>query len=508
MAGMSFVSPLTTAAMAVLARGCDLHEVLRRDGGLDVGLAAVASPDVVAVGLDPDQVAALLEIPDDVLPRLVAVLPLVDAAVFVDHGAAVHDLDDLELVALGHGEVRRVAGRGDLHGAGTEIHRHVVVGDDGDLLVDERQDHHLADDVLVARVVGVHGHGRIPQHRLGSGRGHADLALAVGVRVADVPEVARLLLELHLEIRDGRVAAGAPVDDVIALVDEPVAPEPDEDLPDGPGKPLVHGEAFPLPVAGAAKPLELVQDDAAVLFLPHPDALDEFLAAQVVPGLPFAGQFLLDDVLRGDPRVVHPGHPEGVVALHAAKAGHDVLKGVVQGVPHVEHPRDIGGRDDDAEGLAVTGVLGMEVIVLEPELVPLRLHILRLVSLGQCIQIHRFPHVICLELFPKARFSALGTQHCNERFFYPVGRLKSRIFQGIKALGRRWKPSSPTVQEPVDPQSDRSRFVGVKPLDVALPPKPGHLPAGVVTGVSLHEFQGLFERQFIPDVTDDIFIPK
>ena len=184
---------------------------------------------------------------------------------------------------------------------------------------------------------------------------------------------------------------GAPVDDVIALVDEPVAPEPDEDLAYRPRKPLVHGEAFPFPVAGAAKPLELVQDDAAVFFLPHPDSLDEFFAAQVVPGLALAGQFLLDDVLRGDPRVVHPGHPECVVALHATVARHDVLQGVVQGVPHVEHSRDIGGRDYNAERLAVTCVLGMKVMVLEPELVPLRLHILRLIGLRQCIQVHRSP---------------------------------------------------------------------------------------------------------------------
>ncbi len=199
---------------------------------------------------------------------------------------------------------------------------------------------------------------------------------AVGVGISDVPEVALLLFKLHLEIRDGRVAAGAPVDDVVSLVDEPVAPEPDEDLAYGPGEPLVHGEAFPLPVAGAAKPLELVQDDAAVFFLPLPDAFDELLAAQVVAGLSFPGEFLLDDVLGGDPRVIRPGHPEGVVALHAAVAGHDILQGVVQGVPHVEHPCYIGGRDDDAEGLAVTCVLGMEIILFEPELVPLRLGIL------------------------------------------------------------------------------------------------------------------------------------
>jgi len=373
-------------------QGRYLDEVLGRDGGLDVRLAAVAAPDVVAVLLDPNEVAALLEILHDVLPGLVAVLAPVDAAVFVDDGAAVHDLDDLEVVPPGDGEVRRVAGRRYLHGARAEVHRHVVVGDDGDLLVDERQDHHFPDDVLVARVVGVDGHGRVSQHRLRARGGDADLPRAVGIGVADVPEVALLLLELDLEIRDGRVAPGAPVDDVVALVDEAVVPEPHEDLAHRPREPLVHGEALALPVAGAAEPLELVQDNPAVLFFPRPDALDEFLAAQVMPGLPFLCKFLLDHVLGRDPGMVRARHPEGVVALHASIAGHDVLQGVVQGVPHVEHPRHVGGRDDDAEGRPVARVLRMEIPVFQPVLVPLRLHILRLVGLGQRLDVHRSPH--------------------------------------------------------------------------------------------------------------------
>ncbi|OPY10226.1 MAG: hypothetical protein A4E67_00646 [Syntrophaceae bacterium PtaB.Bin038] len=172
-------------------------------------------------------------------------------------------------------------------------------------------------------------------------------------------------------------------------------PEPHEDLADRPGETLVHGETLAFPVAGAAQALQLVQDDAAVLLLPLPDALDELLPAQVVPRLSLLGQLLLDHVLRRDPGVVRARHPEGVVALHAPVARHDVLQGVVQGVPHVEHPRDVGGRDDDAEGLSVTHVLRVEIPVLEPELVPLRLHIPGLVGLRQCIRVHRSPHWIC-----------------------------------------------------------------------------------------------------------------
>ena len=101
----------------------------------------------------------------------------------------------------------------------------------------------------------------------------------------------------------------------------------------------------------SAQPLELVQDDPAVFFLPLPDALDEFLAAQVVAGLAFPGEFLLDDILGGDPRVIHPGHPEGVVTLHAAVARMISCRVLFRAWPMWSIPVTLGGGMTMQKGL-------------------------------------------------------------------------------------------------------------------------------------------------------------
>ena len=71
----------------------------------------------------------------------------------------------------------------------------------------------------------------------------------------------------------------------------------------------------------------LLDDAAAVLFLPRPDALEELLAAEVIAGLALLdAQLLLDLDLGGDAGVVRAGQPQGAVALHALVARQDILQ--------------------------------------------------------------------------------------------------------------------------------------------------------------------------------------
>jgi len=367
----------------------DADEPLFGDHGLDVGLAPVALADVVQIRLDPDEVSALLQILDDVLPALVAVLPLVDSAVFVDDAGAVHDLDDLEVLTLRHREVVGIAGRRDLDRARPEVHRDVFIGDDRNAPIDEREDHFLAHHLPVAHVVGVNRNRRVAQHRFRARRGDDDPARrSVGKRITDLPQGPLLLLVFDFQIRNRRMAAGAPVDDVVALIDQPVVVQADEDLPDGLGETGVHREPLPLPVAGATQALELVGDDAAVFFLPLPDPGNELLPAEVMTGQAFLGQFLLHHILGGDAGMVRSRHPHGVVALHPPVADHDVLKGVVEGMAHVQHARNIGRRNDDGKLRLVTAVDGVEKVVVLPVSIPLLFGRVRLENLAQLPSAH------------------------------------------------------------------------------------------------------------------------
>ncbi len=128
--------------------------------------------------------------------------------------------------------------------------------------------------------------------------------------------------------------------------------EVDEHLADGGAQPLVHGETLARPVGGGAEALQLIDDGAAAFGLPFPDARQELLAAHFAPTelLPFH-QLALDDHLGGDAGVVGARLPQGVAALHTVIADQDVLERVVERVPDMERPRDVGGRDDDGEAV-------------------------------------------------------------------------------------------------------------------------------------------------------------
>jgi len=102
----------------------------------------------------------------------------------------------------------------------------------------------------------------------------------------------------------------------------------------------------------------------------------------------FLEQPLLDDRLGGDPGVVGAWHPEAVTPLHPPPADQDVLKRVVQRMAQVQRSGDIGRRNHDAVSRPVTGWIGVEVTVLNPELVPPILGILGVILLGDLVDIH------------------------------------------------------------------------------------------------------------------------
>ena len=154
----------------------------------------------------------------------------------------------------------------------------------------------------------------------------------------------------------------------------------DEGLAHGLGAGVVHREALPLPVAGAAEGLELLHDAVAVLVLPGPDLVEEALAAQVEAGLALVAELLLDLYLRGDAGVVVAGQPERGVAVHALVAHEDVLYRLVEGVAQMQLAGDVRGRDNDGEGLLLGVALGVEVVALQPEVVNLLLDLMGVVD--------------------------------------------------------------------------------------------------------------------------------
>ena len=365
------------------------HEPLVGNVGFDDGLTAVAATNAVAEGLFGHEMTVLAQFFHDGLTAVFAAhASVLTAQGFVLHHVAVvvDNLDEFEVMGVAEVPVVGVMARRDLEATSTEFTVHVTVGNEGDLAVGDGQDELLAHEAGVAFIFRMHAHGGVAQHGFGAGGGDGHRAGTVGEVVADMPEHTLGVDVIHFVVGKGGVATGAPVDNVLALVDEAVLVELDKDLAHGAGEVLVHSEGFAGPVNGSAKALDLLEDLAAVLLLPFPHAFHKGFAAEVMAALAFLGKGTFHHVLGGDTGVVSTGNPEHVLALLAGMAAEHVLKGLVQGMADVKDTGDVGRRNDDGIRIARGGQVGSEGLLFFPVLAPVSFHFLRFIGFGQHLQ--------------------------------------------------------------------------------------------------------------------------
>ena len=355
---------------------------------LQGGVAAVAVHDGVIVLLDVVEQIVLLEPLDDGLAALVAVHAGELAVTLDDHRVLIEDVDLRQVVGLTHGVVIGVVGRRDLDKAGAKVGVDMPILKDGDLAVDDWELDGLTHKGGLLGVLRGDSHARVAEHGLGARGGDDDVILAVdrlGQRVAQVPQVALLVLVLGLVVRDGGGAVGAPVDDALAAVDQTVVIPVAEDLTHGLGVILVHGKALVIEVDRAAHALDLLDDDAAVLVGPVPAGVDKLIAANLQTADALALELFVDLGLRGDTGVVGTQDPTRGLAAHAGHADDGVLNGVVGGVAHMELAGHVGRRNGD--GAVAHALAALIVAAVEPLLQDRRLVSRRIVVLGHLFHI-------------------------------------------------------------------------------------------------------------------------
>ena len=291
-------------------------------------------------------------------------------------------------MGLTHGVIVGVVSRGDLDEARAKVGIDVPILKDGDLAVDDGELDGLTHKGCLLGVLRGDGDARVAEHGLGARGGDDDVVLAVdrlGQRVAQVPQVALLVLVLGLVVRDGGSAVGAPVDDSLAAIDQTVMVPVAEHLAHGLGVVLVHGEALVVKVDGAAHTLDLLDDDAAVLVGPIPAGVDKLIAADLQTADALALELLVDLGLRGNTGVIGAEHPARGLAAHAGHADDGVLDGVVGGVTHVELAGHVGRRNGD--GAVAHALTALVVAAVEPLLQDRRLVGRRIVVLGHFFHI-------------------------------------------------------------------------------------------------------------------------
>ncbi len=362
-----------------------LHEPLPGDIGFGRGIAPVAVPHIVHVAFLLLQKVLVLEVFHHLFAAFNALQPGIGFPGFRAHPAfGIDDLQQVQAMLPAQLEIVHVVGRRDLEAPGAEFPVHIGIRDNGDSSACQRKLHIFSHQVGVPLVFRVHRHRSIAEHGLRPGGGHDHIPAAVAQWVTDVVESSLDLLEVHFQVGQGGPAAGAPVDDVVAPVDEPLFEKPDENFTHRPGQPFVHGKTHPGPVHGSAHALNLVEDLPPVLLLPLPDLFDEFVPPQILSALALCGQSPLHHVLGGNAGMVHTRNPKDLVPFLPVVAAQNILQGEIQGMAHMQTAGDVRGRNDNGVRFSRSIRIRGEGFLLLPVVDPFLFNVLWFVSLGEC----------------------------------------------------------------------------------------------------------------------------
>ena len=179
-----------------------------------------------------------------------------------------------------------VVGRRHFEDASAELEIHMVIANDRDQALFTRSfqrqglHDHLADEMRVARVFGIHGHGGIRRDRFRAGGGDGEeRAGRVGEFDFEMIHEAILRLHFHLFIRQRREAGRTPVHHAFATINQPLLVKVHEDSLHATRVIFIHRKTRPFPVTRASQRSELFQNDPAILLFPFPDFLHQLLPA-------------------------------------------------------------------------------------------------------------------------------------------------------------------------------------------------------------------------------------
>ena len=167
----------------------------------------------------------------------------------------------------------------DLNSAGTLFRIGIFIGHHRNGVAQQRQDYALADQILEARIIRMHGNGRIAQHGLWPRcRHHQEAPRRAFHRVAQMPKAALHFLAFDFQIGNRGLKFRIPIHQPPVAIDQALAMQRHEHFAHCGGEALIHREAFTRPIERCTKPAQLPRDGAARFCLPFPNALQKSLA--------------------------------------------------------------------------------------------------------------------------------------------------------------------------------------------------------------------------------------
>ena len=204
----------------------------------------------------------------------------------------------------------------DLDASAAEFRVDIVVRNDWNFAFHQWERCGFADQRLIAFIVGMDCDRRIPQHCFRPRCGDHDKFIAVGNRIAKVPQESIFFLCSYFKIGDRCKQHRVPVHQALSSEYQTIFIETYKYFSHRVRQVLIHGKTFFAPVDRSSQPSELVCNGPAGIGFPFPHFLSECFAPQINPGHTIRIEQTLDHHLSCDSGVIGPDLPQCVVSLH------------------------------------------------------------------------------------------------------------------------------------------------------------------------------------------------
>ena len=203
--GEAFRYELSTAVFntvnSSLNQRLHLNEPLGGNLGFNSMTAALAVAYSMGMLFNLNQIAVSLQVGNNRLTAFLTGHAFVFACFFSHNAVQADNNDARQVVADTHLIVVRIMGRSNFYSTGTKLGINIAVGDNRNNSVGSRQTQGFANQVAITRVLRINCYCSIAWQSFWTGGcNHQAAAFFFNYGVVDVPEMARVILMLNLDI--------------------------------------------------------------------------------------------------------------------------------------------------------------------------------------------------------------------------------------------------------------------------------------------------------------------
>ena len=334
-----------------------LEEPLHREFRFDSNTSTFGTTYLVGVGFYLLHESCFLKVLLNLSAHVETVHAYVHACGFRERAVVVENVDRGEIILLTEHVVINIVSGSHLKATSTKLDIYIFIFNNRDATTNDGHNDVLAFEPFILGVIRIDTHGRIAHDGFGaSSCNYCITTFSITFYlIAEVIKFRIFFLIHNFLVRECGLSSGVPVYHAHTTINQSLIVEVNKNLDNAFRALIVHGESGAIPVARRTYTAQLLKDDTTMFFGPFPSVLQEFFTGKVgLLNTAFSKSiyYLCFGCYRS---VVGTRHPTSILTFHTRTAHENVLNGVVEHVPHVEHTSNIGWRNHHGVGLTTIG---------------------------------------------------------------------------------------------------------------------------------------------------------